>query len=153
MSHIRKKTIEGLSEGDRFSVTRTFHETDVVLFAEMTKDYNPVHFDTGFVKAKGFRGRICHGMLVGSMISEIGGQIGWLASEMQFQFKKPVYFGDTVTCEMTITQISEKGWATATGEYRNQEGTIVMEALLKGILPGMEEKRAMQKILWEQTSC
>jgi acyl dehydratase len=77
MSEIRKKTIEGLKVGDTFTVSRTFVEQDVLDFANMPKDYNPVHFDERFVKAKNLRGKICLGLLVGSLVKEIGGKIGW----------------------------------------------------------------------------
>lgn len=75
----RKKTIEGIKVGDTFSVSRKFSEKEMIQFAEITRDYNPVHFDERFTEAKNFKGRICHGLLVASMITEIGGQIGWLA--------------------------------------------------------------------------
>lgn len=82
MTDIRKKTIDGLAAGSRFSVTREFTEADVHRFAAITGDYNPVHFDKRFSDARGFDGPVCHGLLVAAMISEIGGQIGWLASQM-----------------------------------------------------------------------
>ena len=82
VSYIRRKAIEGLKAGDTFSISRVFTEKDMVLFADITRDYNPIHFDNRYTEVKGFKGRICHGLLVASMISEIGGQIGWLATEM-----------------------------------------------------------------------
>jgi acyl dehydratase len=45
MSSIRKKAVQGIQIGDRFIVTRTITEADVIKFAEITRDYNPVHFD------------------------------------------------------------------------------------------------------------
>ena len=63
MSHIRKKAIEGLEIGDTFSVSRTFTEQDVVRFADISRDYNPIHFDQRFTKVKNFDGLICHGLL------------------------------------------------------------------------------------------
>ncbi len=149
MTNIRKKAIQGFNVGDRFSISREFTEKDVHLFAEMTRDYNPVHFDERFSKTKNFNGLICHGLLVASMISEIGGQIGWLASEMNFNFKRPVYFKDRITCNMVITDIDENGWATAKAEYKNQHGTLVMDAALKGIVPGVEEKGVMETMIAE----
>jgi 3-hydroxybutyryl-CoA dehydratase len=135
MSEIRKKTIEGLKVGDTFTVTRTFTENDVMDFADMTKDHNPVHFDERFVKAKNLKGKICHGLLVGSLITEIGGQIGWFASKLDFRFKRPVYFGDTVTCSLTISCLARKGLSEAKAVCRNQKGKIVLEAFLKGYVP------------------
>lgn len=149
MTHIRKKAIEGLNVGDRFSITREFTERDVNLFADITRDYNPVHFDERFTKVKGFSSRVCHGLLVASMISEIGGQIGWLASEMSFSFKKPVYFGDSIVCEIIITELDDNGWASAKAEYKNKNGTIVIEAFLKGIVPGFKEKEVMNAMVAE----
>jgi len=140
MTHIRKKAIKGLNVGDTFSVSRKFTERDVILFADITRDYNPVHFDERFTEVKGFKA---------SMISEIGGQIGWLASEMNLSFKKPVYFGDKVVCDFTITDIEDNGWASAKAEYKNQDGTIVVVAFLKGIIPGSKEKDVMNVMIAE----
>ena len=64
MSNIRTKAIEGIKLGDTFSVSRTFTEHDVLEFADISRDYNPVHFDKRFANVKGLDGRICHGLLV-----------------------------------------------------------------------------------------
>jgi acyl dehydratase len=139
MSEIRKKAIEGLKVGDMFTVSRTFVEQDVLDFSNMTKDYNPVHFDERFAKAKNLRGKICHGLLVGSLVTEIGGQIGWYASKLDFRFKKPVYIGDTVTCSLTISCMAGEGLTEAKAVCRNQEGEIVLETFLKGYIPVGQE--------------
>ena len=73
MSCIRRKAIEGLKVGDAFSVKRTFSEEEVIRFAEISRDFNPVHFDERFAKAKNLDACICHGLLVAGMITEIGG--------------------------------------------------------------------------------
>jgi 3-hydroxybutyryl-CoA dehydratase len=118
MSEIRKKTIRGLRVGDTFTVSRRFSEEDMTAFAHITRDYNPVHFDPRFSGAKGFNARICHGLLVGSILTEVGGQIGWLASVMNFRFKQPVYFDETITCRFTITAIDERRRARAEVVYK-----------------------------------
>ena len=94
MPEIRNRTIRGLKAGDTFTVSRRFTEEDVMTFADVTRDYNPVHFDSRFSGAKNFKDRICHGLLVGSILTQVGGQIGWLASVMNFRFKHPVYFDE-----------------------------------------------------------
>jgi len=146
MSEIRKKTIQGLAVGDTFVVTRRFTEADMLAFADITRDYNPIHFEKRFSDLKNFNDRICHGLLVGSILTEVGGQIGWLASEMNFRFKRPVYFGDTIECRFTIIAIDERNRARAEAIYRNQEGTIVLEADLAGIIPGRPEKEVLGDI-------
>jgi len=149
MSEIRKKTFQGLAVGDTFVVTRQFTETDMHSFAEVTRDYNPIHFEKRFADVKSFKARICHGLLVGSILTEVGGQIGWLASEMNFRFKRPVYFGDTIECTFTISKIDERNRARADAIYRNQAGTIVLEADLAGIVPGEPEKEVLKAMVAE----
>jgi acyl dehydratase len=149
MFTIREKAIAGIQVGDVFTITRTFSEADIIKFAGITKDYNPVHFDERFARAKRFNGRICHGLLVASMLTEIGGQIGWLASRMDFRYKKPVYVGDTITCSLTITKIDENGRAEAEAFFYNQDEVMVLTAFLAGILPGDGDKRVLKAMLAE----
>ena len=149
MSQMRKRAIAGLKPGDSFVVSRTFTEGDAIAFAEISRDYNPVHFDEGFAKAKNFHGLICHGLLVASMITEVGGQIGWLASGMNFRFKRPVYFGDTIECRLTITEIDERNRAKADAVYTNQRNEVVLEAQVTGIVPDATEQRIMESMLAE----
>lgn len=149
MSIIRQRTIEGLTPGTAFTVTRTFSESQVEQFAEMTHDYNPIHFDPRFVAVKGLKDRICHGLLVGGMVTEVGGQIGWLASGMNFRFKRPVYPGETITCTLTITEVDEKGRARADAVLVNQEGEVVLTAQLTGRLPGKAEIRVLRQMVEE----
>ena len=149
MSYIRNKAIGGLEIGETFSISRTFSELDVIQFADISRDYNPVHCDERFSKVKNFDGRICHGLLVASLITEIGGQIGWLASGMKFEFKKPVYFGDTIKCDFTITEIDVRGRAKAEAVFTNENDITVLEAILIGTVPGVQEKQVMKAMLAE----
>ncbi|SDP45115.1 MaoC family dehydratase [Desulforhopalus singaporensis] len=147
MSQIRIRAIAGLQPQDVFTVSRTFTDEDVNRFGEISKDYNPVHYNELFAAQKNFDGCICHGLLIGSMLTEIGGQIGWLATEMTFKFKRPVYIGDRVTCTFTINSIDEKGYASGKAEFTNQNHTVVLTAQLKGIVPGRQERSLMKDSL------
>jgi acyl dehydratase len=149
MSEIRKKTIQGITVGETFVISRQFTEADMLAFADVTRDYNPIHFEKRFADVKNFNNRICHGLLVGSILTEVGGQIGWLASEMNFRFKRPVYFGDTIECTFTIHEIDERNRARAEVVYRNQDGTIVLEADLAGIIPGEREREVLEAMAAE----
>jgi len=147
MTDIRRRTVAGLRAGDAFVLTRTFTEQDVVAFTDVTRDRNPIHFHEGFVKSKGFDARVCHGLLVGGMITEIGGQIGWLASGMSFRFKKPVYLNDTVTCRFTLTEVDLNKRAEAEAVFTNQHGEIVLYANLYGLLPDPQERQILEELL------
>ena len=150
MSDIRKKAIVGLKAGDSFTLARTFTEDETLSFGEISRDQNPVHYSDEFAQAKNLQGRICHGLLVGGMITEVGGQIGWLASGMNFRFRRPVYFGDTITCVFTITEVDERNRARAEAVLSNQHGEAVIEAELAGVLPGPKEQKVLSDLVREQ---
>jgi acyl dehydratase len=149
MSHLRKKAIEGLEKGDTFSVSRTFTEQDVIQFADISRDYNPVHCDERFARVKNFDGCICHGLLIASQVTEIGGQMGWLASGMTFKYRKPVYFGETITCDITIIEIDEKGFIKGEAVFTNQDDIIVLEAEVTGFVAGDQERQVMKEMVAE----
>ncbi len=150
MSAIRRRTIEGLRPGDTFTVSRTFTEELTRAFGELSRDHNPVHDDPRFAAAKGFPGLICHGLLVGSLLTEVGGQIGWLATGIDFRFLKPVLFGDTITCRFTLLEVDERGRARGRAVFSNQHGTTVVEATLAGRVPGGLERAILAAILEER---
>ncbi|BBO68498.1 hypothetical protein DSCA_24280 [Desulfosarcina alkanivorans] len=147
MTDIRRRTVAGLKTGDTFTLTRTFSEKDVKAFADVTRDDNPIHSSRRFVALKGFTDRICHGLLVGGMITEMGGQMGWLASGMNFRFRKPVYLNDTITCRCTLIALDEKNRAEAEAVFTNQRGEIVLEAGLFGVLPNLQEREVLRDLL------
>jgi 3-hydroxybutyryl-CoA dehydratase len=149
MVGLRERAAEGLQVGDSFRTTRTFTDDDVALFAKISRDYNPVHFDARFAKARNFSAPICHGLLAASLVTEIGGQIGWLASVMNFRFKGPVYVGETITCNWVITTIDRKGRAKASVTITKEEGVSVIEAEIVGIMPGLEECKVLSQMLSE----
>lgn len=149
MIRIRQRAIEGLRPGDTLTVTRTFTEELTKAFGDLSRDYNPVHYEQRFASAKGFARPICHGLLVGSLITEVGGQIGWLATEMNFRFLKPVFFGDTITCRFTLLEADERGRARGSAVFTNQHGVVVLEAVLGGRLPGKAERAVLAAMVAE----
>ena len=140
---IRLKAVNGLKPGDTFTYQRTFTREETLRFGDMTRDYNPVHYDERWTDEKGFKGLICHGLLVGAMICEFGGQVGWLASGMQFKFIHPVYFDDTIQCVIFIKKIEENGRAEAEATFTNQEKKQVGLAHMTGRLPVKKERQLL----------
>jgi 3-hydroxybutyryl-CoA dehydratase len=147
MSQWRRQAVEGFQPGNTFTFTRTFTREDTETFGDITRDYNPVHYDHRFSRSRNFPELICHGLLVASMICELGGQVGWLASRMDFKFVRPVFFGDTVTCRLTITAIDPDHRARAEATYVNQDGVLVLQGILEGILPGPAQTEALADLL------
>ena len=89
MKSPRERAAEGLQAGDRFTVIRCFSEDDIRQFAQISRDYNPVHCDTGYAELRGFKAPIAHGLLTASLLTEVGGQIGWLATGMSEDTQRP----------------------------------------------------------------
>jgi len=146
---MRQRAIEGLKEGDSFTYKRTITQEETELFGDITRDYNPVHYHLRWAETKGFNSLICHGLIVGSMVCEFGGQVGWLATGMNFKFIKPVYFGDTITCSIMITKIEESGLAEAEAFFVNEVGDQVCYAYLTGRVPLGHERDILERIVCE----
>jgi acyl dehydratase len=67
------------------------------------------------------------------MITHIGGMIGFLASEMHFNYVAPVYIGDTITCTVTFAEKDEeKRLFRAVASSVNQDGVEVLQARFSG---------------------
>ncbi|MCE4071447.1 MULTISPECIES: MaoC family dehydratase [Pseudomonas aeruginosa group] len=149
MRNARQLAIDGLRKGDRFTVTRAFTMEDIQRFAEISRDYNPVHVDLPYAQLRNFRAPISHGLLTASLLTEVGGQIGWLATGMNFRFKRPVYSGELITCVWEITDIDERGRAQASIQITNPDGEVVLEAETSGVLPGEKERARLREMVAE----
>ena len=145
----RIRAIQGINEGDSFTYSRQFTANETISFGDITRDYNPVHYDLRWANLKGFNGLICHGLLVGSMICEFGGQVGWLATGMNFNYIKPVYFNDTICCKISITKIEKNGRAEAEAIFTNQNDEQVCYAQLTGRLPLKQERELLKQMINE----
>ncbi|WP_413705196.1 MaoC family dehydratase [Pseudomonas sp. Pseusp16] len=152
MKSPRERAAEGLQVRDRFTIVRCFSDDDIRQFAQISRDYNPVHCDTRYAVICRFKEPIAHGLLTASLVTEIGGQIGWLATGMTFAFKRPVYAGEQITCHWLITDIDERGHAKAEVRILNAEGITVLEATTTGVLPGAEERECLKQMIAEGDS-
>jgi 3-hydroxybutyryl-CoA dehydratase len=100
-------------------------------FAEMSGDFNPIHIDDEYAKTTRFGRRIAHGMIVGALISrtlneKIGGGGVYLGQNLKFV--NPVFIGDVITIELTITGLrKEKGIATVETLAKKQTGETVVK--------------------------
>ncbi len=110
---------EDLSVGQKASFGKTITEADIVLFAAVTGDTNPMHLNAEYAKDSIFGERIAHGMLAAGLITKVmGTQLpgpGTIYLSQSLRFRKPVRIGDTVTATVEITALNaEKSRATLT---------------------------------------
>jgi 3-hydroxybutyryl-CoA dehydratase len=104
-----EKTYAAIEIGMRFRWSRTITEGDVALFVGVTGDYNPFHTNDEFAAQTKFGRRIVPGLLTASLATHIGGMLAFLASEMHFHYHQPVFVGETVTCEVEVTDKIQEG--------------------------------------------
>ncbi len=145
MIQTRGTLVEGLQVGDRAAYSHTFSHSEVVLFGGLTADGNPYHHDAEFARASRFGRPIVHGLLVGAMLTHVGGQWAWLASSMAFEFLAPVFVGDTVSLEVTVDARNERGKYTASARWVNQDGLEVLRATLEGYPPTAEQRALLAR--------
>ena len=99
----------------------------------LVRSCHPYHLDDTFARESWFGRRILPGLLTAGMATHIGGMIGFLATEMRFEFLDPVYVRDTITCTFTIVEKDElKRLLAGTIEYVNQDGAVVLRGAVKG---------------------
>lgn len=100
---------EELEVGMSSTYAKTITETDIVLFAGMSGDNNPVHLNHEFASATMFEGRIAHGMLSAGFISTVLGTKlpgpGCIYLSQNLKFKAPVRANDTVTAKVTVMNL------------------------------------------------
>ena len=118
--------------GDSASLTKSFSDADVRSFAEISGDKNPLHLDDDYAAQTQFERRLVHGMLTAGLISAILGTKlpgeGSIYLSQSFNFRAPVFIGDTITARVTITKIREdKPIITAETICENQDGVVVLE--------------------------
>ena len=109
MSQIHGYYLEDLAVGMGAEYSRTITDTDIVLFAGISGDDNPVHLNEEYARTTPFKGRIVHGMLLAGLISCVAGTRlpgpGAIYVDQKLRFRAPVRVGDTVTARNTVTEV------------------------------------------------
>jgi 3-hydroxybutyryl-CoA dehydratase len=104
--------LEDLKVGMSAMFGKTVTEADIVAYAGVSGDTNPIHLHDGFARTTRFGQRIAHGMLSGSFISAVIGTKlpgpGSVYISQTMEFKAPVLIGETITAVATITAIDER---------------------------------------------
>ena len=118
--------------GQSAEFTKTVTETDVVMYAGITGDFNPMHVDEVTASKSRFGSRIAHGMLSAGFISAgIGMKLpgpGAIYMGQTLRFTKPVRIGDTVTARLEVIElIPEKKRLKLSTQCRNQDGVVLIE--------------------------
>jgi 3-hydroxybutyryl-CoA dehydratase len=108
---------EDLTVGLTAKFSKTITEADIVLFAAVTGDTNPMHLDAEYAATSIFKERIAHGMLAAGLITKVlGTQLpgpGTIYMSQTLKFRAPVKIGETVTAIVEVAALHpEKHRAT-----------------------------------------
>lgn len=131
------KFYEDLEIGEKhISSGRTITETDIVTFAGVSGDYNPLHTDREYARKSVFGQRIAHGALTFSVMTGLWDSLGFLRETViafygvdSLRFIKPVHIGDTIHLELEIAEKKERekdGLVTILNRVFNQNQQEVM---------------------------
>lgn len=124
---------------------RTITEADIVNFAALTGDYNPMHTNAEYMKTHTMGQRIAHGMLTLSYAVGQIYQLGFLERTtiafrgLEMKFSLPVFIGDTLHVELEVIETKDMkrlGGGAVTCEIKivNQEGKVVQSGTMTLLL-------------------
>ncbi len=141
------ETLDDYTVGDKFiSPARTITEADIINFAGLTGDWHPLHTDVEYAAKTPFKGRIAHGMLTLSVGMVLPFRLGPYSSFLprsfiafygmeSVRFTGPTRIGDTIHCEVEVTEITDKGpdrgVLTTQNSIKNQRGELLVTYIIK----------------------
>ena len=148
MSTLNNIPYDEIRIGQTASYSKTLTEADLILFANVSGDINPLHLDADFAATTIFKQRIGHGAWTGSIISaaialELPGP-GTIYLNQNLSFRAPVNIGDTVTIKLEVTAKEDKRNTVNINTLAvNQDGKTVAKGSVEVIAP--TEKLALAK--------
>ena len=124
--------LEQIAVGQTAEFTKTVTETDVVLFAGITGDFNPAHVNAVQAERGMFGGRIAHGLLsagfIGTVLAMKLPGPGTIYLSQNLRFVRPVKIGDTVTAKVEVAEvIPAKRRVRLSTTVANQRGETVID--------------------------
>ena len=127
-------TFRDLQIGQKAATQKTFTAADVIMFAGISTDVNPIHLSEKYAEGTVFGTRIVHGMLTSGLISSVlGNQLpgpGTVYLGQELKFLRPVFLGDDITAEVEIVELrDDKKIVKLTTNCYNQDGKQVISGL------------------------
>ncbi len=122
------------------SLTKTVSESDIMTFANVSGDANPVHVDAEYAVGTMFKERISHGMLTASYVSAVFGMElpgpGAIYISQSLSFKRPVKIGDAITARVKLKELNqEKRRVRFDCICENQDGKAVLDGEAELMVP------------------
>src|SRR6476659_6911202 len=123
---------EDLSVGMTETLSKTIASSDVVGFAQLTGDRNPIHLSEHFAAKTTFGGRIAHGLYTASLISAVLGTRlpgpGAIYISQTLNFRAPVRIGDTVDVRVLVAELMPEKFRARLACTCSVVGEVVLDA-------------------------
>ena len=137
---------EDLKVGQKASFGKTITEADIVLFAAVTGDTNPMHLNAEYAKDTIFKERIAHGMLAAGLITKVlGTQLpgpGTIYMSQTLKFRAPVRIGETVTATVEVKALHPERHRATLSTICTVRGEPVLEGEAYVSVPSRHPKPA-----------
>ncbi len=134
--------VEDLKEGMEEVLKNQVTEADIIKFAEVTGDTNPVHLDEEYASKTMFKTRIAHGMLSAGYISAVLGTKlpgpGAIYLSQEMRFKAPVRIGDEVVTTCRISKLDSARKRVTFETVCSVGDTVVVEGTAMLMVPSRE---------------
>ncbi|OUS23685.1 3-hydroxybutyryl-CoA dehydratase [Gammaproteobacteria bacterium 45_16_T64] len=140
MQILENRTFDELKLGDTTQLIRTVTEKDVLLFAYLSGDVNPIHVDEEYAKTTQFGQRIAHGMFTALLLSTaVATQLpgpGTIYRGQVMKFQKPVFIGDTITADLEVIEMKKRvNLVKIECVMTNQRGEEIFSGVSTAIAP------------------
>jgi 3-hydroxybutyryl-CoA dehydratase len=141
------KCADEIKVGDSASFTKKINEDDVMKFAEITEDHNPIHTDEKYASRTRFGSRLAHGPLVAGLVAPVLGMklpgMGTIVVSQALRFLSPVYIGDTITVTIRVSEVQPlKNLVDFDCMWVNQKGVTVIQGSYRVMPPPRKLKKA-----------
>lgn len=138
--------LEDIQVGMSASFAKTITDADILMFAGVSGDTNPVHLNEEFAGGTSFKGRIAHGMLTGSLISTaLGTKLpgpGCIYLAQTMKFLAPVRAGETVRATVTVREVDREKRRVVMDTVCQVTGKDVLVGEAKLLIPARETQAA-----------
>jgi 3-hydroxybutyryl-CoA dehydratase len=128
---LKQHAFEDLSVGMRETYLKTVMSSDVVGFAQLSGDHNPIHLSEHFAARTPFGGRIAHGLYTASLISAVLGMRlpgpGAVYLSQTLVFRAPVRIGDVIEVSVEVAELMDKGSRARLSCEARVDATLVLE--------------------------
>lgn len=131
--------INDLQIGQTASIKKLMLESDVIGFANISEDFNPVHLVKEYAERSRYKGQIIHGLMAASLFSGLFGTklpgIGCVYKSQNLKFKRAIYVGDEVEVKVEIILLDKKAKIVGFKTVVLVDGKVMIDGCAEIFIP------------------